>query len=164
MFMTNQYDWALQTASASAASLDSFIDNYALGLSKIRTYSLATQMSSRPSLLAQTRNSKLITKVPVAALWLLVLANVLYSLLGLALAVLALVCTNPSVHQVYTRLSVTGIVAQLFEREYSERAVDSEERLFRENVDPGAEVKRVGVRRTDTGGSLFAINEEGRFR
>ncbi|KAL5446676.1 hypothetical protein PMIN07_001393 [Paraphaeosphaeria minitans] len=160
MFIPNQYGWALQTASASATSMDTFIDAYGLGLSKIRTYSLATQMSPRPALLTQTRTSKVITKVPVAALWLLVLANVLYSLLGLALATMALIYTTPSVHQVYTRLSVTVIVAQLFEREYAERAVESEEKLFRENVEKGAEVKRVGVRRTDTGGSLFAVSEK----
>ncbi|KAK7179762.1 hypothetical protein PSPO01_14154 [Paraphaeosphaeria sporulosa] len=160
MFIPNQYDWALQIASASATSMDAFIDAYGLGLSKVRSYSLATQMSPRPALLTQTRTSKVITKVPVAALWLLVLANVLYSLLGLALATMALIYTNPSVHQVYTRLSVTGIVAQLFEREYAERAVETEMKLFRENVDKDAEVKRVGVRRTDTGGSLFAISEK----
>lgn len=117
-------------------------------------------MSARPAVLAQTRTSKVITKVPVAALWLLVLANAIYALLGIALATMALVYTNPSVHQVYTRLSITGIVAQLFEREYAERAVESEESLFRENVEKDAEVKRVGVRRTDTGGSAFAVSEK----
>lgn len=140
--------------------MQAFIDSYALSLAKVRSYSLATQMSPRPALLTQTRNSKVITKVPVAALWLLVIANALYALFSLGLAVMALVYTTPSVHQVYTRMSITGIVAQLFEREYAERAVDSEEMLFRENVDKEAEIKRVGVRRTDTGGSAFAISSE----
>ena len=158
MFLPHQYDRALQYASSSASSMQAFIDSYALGLSKIRSYSLSTQMSPRPALLTQTRDSKVITRVPVAALWLLVLANGLYALLGLGLAVTALIYTNPSVHQVYTRMSITGIVAQLFEREYAERAVESEEMLFRENVDKDAEIKRVGVRRTDTGGSAFAIS------
>lgn len=160
MFLTHQYDRALQYASSSASSMQAFIDSYALSLAKVRSYSLATQMSPRPALLTQTRNSKVITKVPVAALWLLVIANALYALFSLGLAVMALVYTTPSVHQVYTRMSITGIVAQLFEREYAERAVDSEEMLFRENVDKEAEIKRVGVRRTDTGGSAFAISSE----
>jgi hypothetical protein len=158
MFVPQQYDRALQSASASATSMDAFIEAYGLGLSKIRSYSLATQMSPRPALLAQTRTSKVITKVPVAALWLLVLANALYTLFALALATMALIYTNPSVHQVYTRLSVTGIVAQLFEREHAERAVVSDDMLFRENVDKDAEILRVGVRRTNTGGSAFAVS------
>ncbi|KAJ4295177.1 hypothetical protein N0V90_007187 [Kalmusia sp. IMI 367209] len=156
----NTYDRALQYASASASSIDAFIDSYAAGLSNVRSYSLATQMSPRPALLTQTRVSKVITKVPVAALWLLVVANALYALLGVGLAALALTYTSPSVHQVYTRLSITGIVAQLFEEEYAERAVESEEKLFRENVEIDAEIKRVGVKRTDTGGSAFAVSEK----
>lgn len=160
MFIQNQYDRALQYASSSAISMQTFIDAYALELSRIRSYSLATQMSPRPALLAQTRVSKVITRVPVAALWLLVLANTIYTLLGLTLAIMALVYTSPSVHQVFTRLSITGIVAQLFEKEYAEREVDSDDMLFRENVDKDAKIKRVGVRRTDTGGSAFAISEK----
>ena len=160
MFIQNQYDRALQYASSSAISMQTFIDAYALELSRIRSYSLATQMSPRPALLAQTRVSKVITRVPVAALWLLVLANTIYTLLGLTLAIMALVYTSPSVHQVFTRLSITGIVAQLFEKEYAEREVDSDDMLFRENVDKDAKIRRVGVRRTDTGGSAFAISEK----
>ena len=155
-----QYSRATDYVSASATSMDAFIDSYALSLSKIRSYSLATQVSPRPALLLQTRTSKVITKVPVAALWLLVLANALYTCFALGLATIALVYTNSNVHQVHTRLTIAGIVAQLFEREYAEREVESDEQLFKENVEKDAEIKRVGVRRTDTGGSIFALSEK----
>lgn len=158
----SEYERALQLASASASSVGDFVGAYAAGLTKIYSYSMATQLSPRPALLAQTRVSKVITKVPVVALWLLVVANGLYALTAICLAVLAFMYTSPSVHQVYTRLSITGLVAQLFEREYAERAVDSEEALFRENVERGAEIKRVGVVRTNTGGSTFAVSEKSR--
>ncbi|KAF2726617.1 hypothetical protein EJ04DRAFT_571109 [Polyplosphaeria fusca] len=153
-------DRALARASSSAESPQQFIDRLAYGISQSFIVPIATQLSPRPALLAQRRISKVMTKIPTVAICLLVLANGLYALLGMGLAVLALIRTSPAVHQVQTRLSVTGLVAQLFEPERSRCAVGSESDLFSGSSGAGiAAVKRVGVKRTDTDGSVFVVND-----
>jgi hypothetical protein len=78
------------TGPFSRSSPDNFIRSFELGMSKAYSYPLASQMSARPSLLAQERTSKVVTRLPIAALWILVAANLCYAALGLSIAVYAL--------------------------------------------------------------------------
>ena len=68
-----------------------------------------------PAELAQRRVTKIITELPALAFWLLVAANHLFALLGLALAILAAQATSPEVQELHTRLTTAGLAAQLFD-------------------------------------------------
>jgi len=146
------------TGPESRSSPSSFIRSFSLGMSKAYSYPLASQTSGRPSLLAQVRTSKVVTRLPVAALWFLVVANVGYAALGVSLATWAVLKATPAVHQVQIRLGISGLVAALFDGERFKGKADADGELFEEkNKDVGVATKRVGIMRTDTGGSLFAV-------
>lgn len=148
------------TGPDSRSSPDNFIKSFELGMSKAYSYPLASQMTGRPSLLAQVRTEKVITKIPVAAVWLLVIANLLYAMLGFGLALWALVSASPVVHQIQMRLGVAGLSAALFDKTQFERLATTDDRLFEENgEEKGAgHIKRIGVKRTQTGGSAFTLH------
>jgi hypothetical protein len=91
-------------------------------MSKAYSYSLASQMSSRPSILVQRRITKVVTRLPVTALWLLVAANMLYALIGWIIAVCAMLKVSKEVGRVQKELSVDGLVQALFAREKEQEA------------------------------------------
>lgn len=105
-YMPGQFDDVLREASISLSTPQSFIDACSLGMSKVMTLPLASQTTGRPARLVQRRISKVITKLPKAALWSLVSANLLFASLGLFLTTLALFVTSPDIHQVQVRLGV----------------------------------------------------------
>ncbi|KAF2110525.1 hypothetical protein BDV96DRAFT_635562 [Lophiotrema nucula] len=146
-------------AASTAETPEEAIEIYSSGSSKIFTYSLAAQTTSQPAILAQTRTTKIVTQLPVAALWLLVLSNVCFALLAIVLAVVALLSASETVYQVHTRLSIAGLVAALFEDRHYERAVKDDTDLFEETSEKDRPLKKVGVKRTNTGGSVFSLIE-----
>jgi len=149
------------TGPLSRSSPDNFISSFELGMSKAYSYPLASQLSGRPSLLTQVRTSNVVTRLPVAALWSLFAANMLYALLGIAIAVFAMMKANEEVGQVQMRLGVTGLVAALFDREQFERAATSEEALFEEKGKKNlGDMNRVAVITTKGGGASFMIYRE----
>ena len=142
-------------------TVEAFVEKVSRSASEVFAKLLATQLSSRPALLVQERTSRLVTKLQTAALWFLVTTNLLYVVFSISLAVLALVATSDGVHQVHTRLSIAGLVAELFEKPYSRRAVSSDSDLF-ENSDSNSEaMKCVEVAMTDEGVSEFVLCERG---
>ncbi|KAH7371540.1 hypothetical protein BKA66DRAFT_590917 [Pyrenochaeta sp. MPI-SDFR-AT-0127] len=146
------------TGPISRSSPDNFIRSFEIGMSKAYSYPLASQLSSRPSLSAQARTSKVVTKLPVAALWFLVVTNVGYALLGVGLATWAMMKATEEVAQVQVRLGVAGFVAALFDREQFEEAASTDEGLFAEkNSKDASNVKKVAVMKTEGGGSSFAL-------
>jgi hypothetical protein len=146
------------TSPFSRSSPDNFIRSFELGMSRAYSYPLASQMSARPSLLAQERTSKVVTRLPVAALWILVATNLCYAALGLGISVRALMRITDDVGQAQTRLGVTGLVAALFDREHFEKAVNDEEELFEEKtMGRKGGVKRIAITQTKEGGVWFAL-------
>jgi hypothetical protein len=146
------------TGPFSRSSPGNFIRSFELGMSKAYSYPLASQMSARPSLLVQERTSIVITRLPVAALWVLVAANISYALLGLGIAIYALMRVTDDVGQVQARLGVTGLVAALFDREHFEKDVSGEEELFEEKgTGYVGRVKRIAITKTKGGGFWFAL-------
>jgi hypothetical protein len=169
-FMPGQFDDVLREASLELSTPETFLEAIEMGMGKVQTLPLAAQTIGQDARLVQRKVSKVITSLPKAALWGLVVSNLLFSFLGLALTVLALIATSPSVHQVRVRLSVAGLVAQLFETQHSELAVDDDVDLFKKRNkgdgegDSARDIK-VGVRRTDTGGSMFTtVSHDGEGR
>jgi hypothetical protein len=169
-FMPGQFDDVLREASLELSTPESFLKAIEIGMGKVQTLPLAAQTVGHDARLVQRKVSKVITSLPKAALWGLVVSNLLFSFLGLTLTVLALIATSPSVHQVRVRLSVAGLVAQLFETQHSEREVDDDIDLFKKRdreVSGGDSARdiKVGVRRTDTGGSMFTtVSHDGEER
>ncbi|ORY07935.1 hypothetical protein BCR34DRAFT_590145 [Clohesyomyces aquaticus] len=150
----------LSTGPLSRVSPSGFIRSFELGMAKAYSFPLASQLSSRPALEVQERTSKVVTRLPMSALWFLVLANLSYAVLGLALAVWAMlrVSRSPEAHQVQMRLSVAGLAAALFDREMFEQEAETDEGLFEEKRRMGIGAgKRVGVRMTEMGGSAFEV-------
>ena len=140
-------------ANGLAKSVFDFAQLFSHGMARAYLAPIAAQASPRPALSVQSRSSKIVTKVPKSALWILVIANLLYAILAIILTILALLVTSMDIHQLRTRLSVTGLAAHLFEGEYAERDVKDEKDLF----EKGDILKRVGVRRTETGGATFSV-------
>ncbi|KAF2442235.1 hypothetical protein P171DRAFT_487485 [Karstenula rhodostoma CBS 690.94] len=152
----------LSTGPESRSSPSAFIRAFEIGMSKAYSFPLASQLSSRASLAAQVRSSKVVTRLPVAALWTLVVANVGFAVLGLGLAVWAMRLASPDVHQTQMRLGVAGLAAALFDREKFEQSVSADDGLFAEKSGEGTvDVKRIGFKRTETGGSTFAVYDAG---
>jgi hypothetical protein len=110
------------TGPLSRSSPENFIRSFEIGMSKAYSYSLASQMSSRPSILVQRRITKVVTRLPVTALWLLVAANMLYALIGWIIAVCAMLKVSKEVGRVQKELSVDGLVQALFAREKEQEA------------------------------------------
>ena len=105
----------------------------------------------------QTRSSKIVSKVPKSALWLLIVANFLFAALAIALTILALSVASADVHQLHARLNVVGLTAQLFEGDHAEGMMREEEDLFGEHSEQVGQVKRVGVSKSTRGGVRFVV-------
>lgn len=72
----------------------------------LATFAGVTQL--RPALLTQVRSSQVVTRVPKSAVWLLIAANMLFALFAVAMATYVLSVASIDVHQVHTRLSISG--------------------------------------------------------
>ena len=152
----------LVTRSNTGNSAPEIVDLYSRGASAGLAASFAGQTEARPALDIQSRMSKVVSNVPKAAIWLLVLANLLFALFALVLTVCALRATlrDRSVHQVQTRLNIAGLSAQLFEGKHAREYADDEDKLFEER-DGRRErlVKRVTIEPTVEGGAAYALGE-----
>ncbi|KAF2650131.1 hypothetical protein K491DRAFT_149337 [Lophiostoma macrostomum CBS 122681] len=149
------------TGPETRRSPSTFIRGFELGMSKAYSYSLASQTSGRPSLLVQARTSKVVTKLPVAALWFLVVANVAFAMLGFGLAAWAMMRATPVVHQLQMRMGFSGLVAALFDREHSEMKAKDEDHLMKKgDADTGVEPRRIEFFRTGAGGAGFGVYRE----
>jgi hypothetical protein len=102
-----------------------------------------------------------VTKLPVAALWFLIVANVVFAMFGFGLAMWAMIRATPVVHQLQMRLGISGLVAALFDREHSELKAEDEDHLVAKgDVDGGAEVRKIEFYRTRAGGAGFEVYRE----
>lgn len=140
---------------------EAWIKSYELSISKQISIPLVLHTIPAPATLAQRRNTAVITRLPKAALWLLVVANLLYALLGCVLATLAMKVTSPEVHQVHVRLSTAGLAAQLFDASQAQHRANNDKDLFRETVEkemllPG---KRTCLKHTAHGGVEYITHD-----
>jgi hypothetical protein len=155
---TRWFIFAEAKASIFATTSKEYVDIYSHGISQALLFPFAGQVERRPALLVQSRSSKIVSKVPKAAVWLLVVSNILFLLLAIGLTIFALVVSSKdqNVHQVHTRLGVSGLASQLFEEGYGQRKVIDSDELFEEHTqDDGKLHKRVRVEITAEGGAQF---------
>ncbi|KAK5940848.1 hypothetical protein PMZ80_007265 [Knufia obscura] len=150
---------ALQIASVIAEDAQDLADQFAIAYSKVALSVGAGSMVRTPALAAQERNTILVAKVPKAPLFLLVVINLIFVVMGFVLAVLA-ARTSQEAHEVQSRFGIAGIVANMFEGEKAARPADAVERLYGEYWE-GNQTSRVGIHRTSTGGFVFkALDKE----
>ena len=150
-------EYARTVSSTVAKSVDDFAQTFSRTMAHQYLGPIASQTSPRSALLVQTRNSRIVSKVPKSALWILVTANLLYIILAITLAILAFLVTSMDVYQLRTRLNVTGLAAQLFEGPHAERKVRNDKDLFETPNRVESGLNRVRVYRTETGGTSFEI-------
>lgn len=151
---------ALTQANSNITTPEVFIKEYEYTMSKQMGIPLIVHTEPAPAVLTQRRKAAVITRLPNVALWLLVVANLLFALLGCILASLALRATSPEVYQVHVRLSVAGLAAQLFDPKHARREGKNDAELFQEKSRDekiGCD-KRVGIRRTVHGGAEYVAH------
>ena len=156
-FSTVLLEYARTEASVVAKSLDEYVQIFSRSMASKYLAPIAGQVSSRPALLVQTRSSRIVSKVPKTALWILITANILYIILAITLAILALLVMSTDVYQLHTRLNVTGLAAQLFEGPYAEQKVKDNKELFQMPAKVDGGLNRVRIHRTATGGTKFSV-------
>jgi hypothetical protein len=148
----------MQEASRNFTELHDYVAIWELYISKAFTMPLVMHTVPSSPTLVQKRIISIITELPAAALWLLVIANLLFTMLGLVLATLAIRATSPEVHQVHTRLTTVGLAAQLFDWQHARKAAKRDSELFKENVRKDGKIavrKHVSIRSASPGGAEF---------
>jgi hypothetical protein len=156
-FARNLHDSAMQRAS-QARSLRSWFETYELGMIKAFTAPLAVHTMPHDSIRAQRRIGKVITKMPAASLWLLVLANMAFTGLAVVIAIIALrAARDGDVHQLHVQLGTPGLVAALFERHAEERVVKDDSELFQKNDIEGEALVEAGVQKRAQGGIAWVV-------
>jgi hypothetical protein len=141
----------------SATTLETYLRIYELEMSRILAMPLAVHTVPETSPASQLRTKRIVAKVSVAALWLLVLANMLFAVLATVVAFMAWRASSEKIHQVQSRLGIAGLAAALFDYESSRGCVESSKELFRENHPDACPEVAVGVRKTQLGGATFTL-------
>jgi hypothetical protein len=141
----------------SATTMDTYLKLFNLEMSRILIIPLAVHTVSETSPTSQLRTKRIVAKVSMAALWLLVLANMLFAVLATAVAFMAWKASSEKVHQVQSRLGIAGLATSLFDQESSRGRVESSRELFHENHPDACPEIAVGVRKTQLGGAIFTL-------
>lgn len=141
-----------ETAAELAVSAQDFADQYAVSYSKINIAGGVNSVQRTPVLVAQQRADILVARVPKAPLFLLLSVNTLFILLGLILTAMA-AFTSREASEVRSRLTIEGVVTNLFEREAARELAEVAEQGLGKRQ--GQETVRVGVDRTSKGGFAF---------
>jgi hypothetical protein len=131
------------TLAVFSDSAQELADKMALAYSRIALAIGAEAVVPQPAMAAQERESFLVARVPVAPLFTLIAANLLFVAMGFILTFVALASSGGEVREIQSRLSVKGLVADRFEIGRGRNGVESMEDLFEESEDRGS--MRVGL-------------------
>lgn len=129
---------------------DDMLAQLAVQYSQVALAGISGVVEPRAADRALQRITTLVTRVPIGALFTLVVANLLYAAAGRVLCVLAIVAARDDTREVQARLSIEGIVADRFEEEETTAAASSVEKLFAENIGP-ERTARLRVDRASSG-------------
>jgi hypothetical protein len=116
---------------------------------------LAAHTIPSPDSLAQTRIRRVVTQIPAAALWLLIIANMLYAILTLMVTIIAWRASNDTLHQVRLRFCMAGLAVALFDDGSEDRVVTAQNKLFHETEQESRPLVKVSIKPTDIGGVLW---------
>ncbi|KAI8932959.1 hypothetical protein NX059_010428 [Plenodomus lindquistii] len=141
----------------SAKTLKNFKALYEREMSRMFIMPLAPHTVDEKSLSSQQRASRIVTEVSVAALWSLVAANMAFALLAIGVAIMAWRSGSEDVQQVQSRLGITGLTAALFDREASQKGIESTKKLFHENGEGNTPKTTVGVAVSPSKGMIWSL-------
>lgn len=134
------------------------MDSYSIGASRTALAYIGGQSSSQPANRVQRRNTILVAKVSKASLWTLIAANLFYAIVGIVLTVFAIAASSRDTRQLQTRLSISGLVAEIFEKSHPMGDADNNEMdLFRENV--GLPTSRISVGTNEKGDLSYLLRQ-----
>jgi hypothetical protein len=144
-------------AAFSSSTVQAMADQMALAYSKAGLSFFAQAVVPAPALAAQAWSTLLVTRMPLAPLYALIITNLLFVVTGLVLVLLAIALTVPKaeVRDIQGRLSIAGLLADRFESRHGKQAVRKIEGLFEEN--DGQSSVRVGIDRSTEGGYSFKV-------
>jgi hypothetical protein len=143
---------SLATLSNSAQEL---ADKIAISYSRIALAVGAQSVVSQPALAAQERSSSLVTRLPVGPLFALLIANLLFVVLGIVLTILALENSDKETREVQARLSIVGLTASHCEGRRARIRVRDLDSLFEE--DDGKGSMRVAIDDAPEGGYEYKM-------
>jgi hypothetical protein len=143
----------LAIISAISDSADELANKWSTGFSTTAVAMAAGIMSPHRNLQEQSRTSMLVARVPKAPLFTLIVLNLIYATIGIALAIYAATNQPTEARNVQARLSVAGLAAACFEAEDRIRApVENVEELFKERTEGRHSSSKVGFAQTEVGG------------
>jgi hypothetical protein len=110
-------DYLKQSASIAvfSESMQELCHKFAMSFNRATLSVGASTLQPNDAIVAQERSTKLVTRIPKAPLYTLVLANMLFVVLGIALAIMAIARSGGEVREIQARLSIEGLVADRFE-------------------------------------------------
>jgi hypothetical protein len=144
----------IQAASVAGLgnSAQDIADQFALAYSQTALAVASGAFEPRAALASQVREQILVARVPKAPLFALVAANLLLVLLGIILAIVALITVRGNTGEVQARLSIPALVAARFEVRVA-RPVNEVEDMYEErHGEPGP---RIGFTKAAEGGWVF---------
>lgn len=149
---------AMEIAAPRVFSAQDYADAFADSLTAIALAGGAASVRLAPIVSGETRNTLLVSQVLQAPLYFLVGVSFSFVLLGLILMVLATL-TDKAARAVQFRLSIAGIIANLFEGSRARAQVNAVEQLFSEYQTNQNDI-RIKMQRTSKGGFVFrGIND-----
>ena len=145
-------DYLKQSASVAvfSESMQELCHKFAMSFNRASLSVGALTLQPNDAIVAQERSIKLVTRIPKAPLYTLVLANMLFVALGIALAVLAIARSGGEVREIQARMSIEGLVVAIFEGRRAKERVESIDDLFEEKY--GQESTKVVIHNSAQGG------------
>ena len=144
-------------AATGEEDAQALADSYAYQYSRTAMALFSGTLTGRPTIVEQQRERVLVARVPKAPLYLLVAFNIVYGVLGIVLAVLALSASPSETNEVRERLSIAGIVASSFEGARARRPLESKKEMFAEHF--GESSGKVGIQRSGYEGWEYTVRE-----
>jgi hypothetical protein len=146
---------SLQQATALAVlsnSAQDIADKIALAYSRVALAVGSQAVRSYPAVKAQERQSFLVSRVPAAPLFALVISNLLFVLLGIILTGIAIRTSGGEVREVQARLSIVGLVVDRFEEQRGRDGVEKMDDYF-----DGNDSMRVAIDHGNGGGYEYKV-------
>jgi hypothetical protein len=164
MFLATPKTLILRQGIDNVTTTEAYIKSYELVMSKVVSTPLVVHTIPPPAILSQRRDNTITTRLPKAALWLLIVANTLFAIFRCVLATLAIRATDPEVHKVHVSLSTAGLAAQFFDAPHARQNGQRRHGIIPKTTkevmfQPG---KQVCLKPTVHGGAEFSTRDAGK--
>lgn len=150
--------------SQSLASLSDSADGLARSFSNSHSVDaltlIASVMSPRKNIVEATTEDLLVTEMSALAFSFLLVSNLLYLILGVALAIRAWMANSPDARDMVARLSIEGLSAMALEDTVEKRVrrVDDTKDMFEESRIGNAS-RKVGLKAYPGGGHVMTVEQ-----